>query len=412
MIAAVTCALSLWVLVVLNWARSRDILYPGVIQPAAWAAQATVFCFYSTEMAPVSAVVWLIILYGAVAFSLGTLFSTARLPRPREVQGFHAVPRRWVVWGGLFLMCVFVVPATVEKAIQMSRNGPFVSGWANLRYGASYTEGYGTLKYGFTACYVLLAAQYARWLSSHSRGNMVVLGLASLTALIMLVCSSSRGVFILVGLLLVVMYATYHRGRSVRAITSVAAVGFVVFVVLGVLTYKLATTSAGPLGVLGQGMVSLRQYFLGPLPAFSIAVANGSPLEMGVNTLRTVRAILAALGSDVHVSSLVLPFVLVPYPTNLYTVYMPYYLDFGIYVLPVVQLLFGVLHGLLYARYRSSSSRIGYALLFGLSLYALVFQWGGDFYFSLLSTWMQFVIYASILNVLAEHQVPCHDELR
>jgi oligosaccharide repeat unit polymerase len=373
MTAAVTCALALWVLVALNWARSRDILYPGVIQPAAWAAQATLFFFYNTEMAPVSAVVWLTVLCGAIAFSFGTLLSTARLPRPREVQGFHAVPRRWVVWGGLFLICAFVVPATVEKAIQMSRDGPFVSGWANLRYGASYTEGYGTLKYGFTACYVLFAAQYARWLSTRSVGDTVVLGLASLATLAMLLCSSSRGVFVLVGLLLVAVYATCRRGRSFRAITSVAAAVFVVFVTLGVLTYKLPTTSEGPLGVLGQGMVSLRRYFLGPLPAFSITVANGSPLEMGVNTLRTIRAILAALGLDVHVSSLVLPFVLVPYPTNLYTVYMPYYLDFGIYALPVAQFLFGVLHGLLYARYKSSSFRIGYALLFGLSLYALVF---------------------------------------
>jgi oligosaccharide repeat unit polymerase len=235
-------------------------------------------------------------------------------------------------------------------------------------------------------------------------GDAVVFGLASLATLVMLLCSSSRGVFVLVGLLLAAVYAACRRGRSFRAITSVAAVVFVVFVILGVLTYKLPTTSEGPLGVLGQGMVSLRQYFLGPLPAFSITVANGSPLEMGANTLRTIRAILAALGLDVHVSSLVLPFVLVPYPTNLYTVYMPYYLDFGIYVLPVAQFLFGMLHGLLYARYRSSNSGIGDVLLFGLSLYALVFQWGGDFYFSLLSTWMQFVIFASILNGLAEHQ--------
>jgi oligosaccharide repeat unit polymerase len=294
----------------------------------------------------------------------------------------------------------------------MSRNGPFASSWSNLRYGASYTEGYGGLKYGFTACYVLFAAQYARWLSNHSRGDTVVLGLASLTALVMLVCSSSRGMFVLVGLLLVAVYATYHRGRIVRAISSVAVVGFAVFIVLGVLTARLPTTSAGSFGVLGQGMAGLRQYFLGPLPAFSIAVANGSPLEMGVNTLRTVRAILAALGSDIYVSSLVLPFVFVPYPTNLYTVYMPYYLDFGIYVLPIVQLLFGVLHGLLYVRYRSSSPRIGYVLLFGFSLYSLVCQWGGDLYFSLLSTWLQFAIYAVILNVFAEYRAPCQDELR
>ncbi|PYT03367.1 MAG: hypothetical protein DMF60_18625 [Acidobacteria bacterium] len=110
---------------------------------------------------------------------------------------------------------------------------------------------------------------------------------------------------------------------------------------------------------------------------------------MGVNSFRTILAVLRALGFGTPYVPLVQPYVDIPMPMNVYTVYQPYFKDFGIGgILTLFPL--GLAHGFLYRKATVRNPHAVYVFLFSLSLFPLSTQVFQDMYFSVLSTWIQY----------------------
>jgi len=94
------------------------------------------------------------------------------------------------------------------------------------------------------------------------------------------------------------------------------------------------------------------------------------------------------------------PWVDVPMPTNVYTVYQPYIKDFGLVGGSLVLFVLGFLHALLYRRATVRNPHTTYVFLFALSLFPLVMQAFQDMYFSLLSLWIQYGTWAVVLFIV------------
>jgi oligosaccharide repeat unit polymerase len=134
---------------------------------------------------------------------------------------------------------------------------------------------------------------------------------------------------------------------------------------------------------------NLRLYALAPLPAFDLFLHRGDALQYGANTFRTLMAVAAKLGLNAHPVPLVEEFVDIPGAGrwNTFTVYRPYYADFGLAGALGAMFVLGAAHGLIYRRARSGDHF--FIAIYALSLYPLLMQFFQDQYFSLMSLWIQ-----------------------
>src|SRR5256885_16983915 len=63
-------------LVIANWIRFRDWMYPGLLQALLWAVIAAWFAASQADYFPVSFTTWAIIELGSLSFTAGCLVST------------------------------------------------------------------------------------------------------------------------------------------------------------------------------------------------------------------------------------------------------------------------------------------------------------------------------------------------
>jgi oligosaccharide repeat unit polymerase len=133
------------------------------------------------------------------------------------------------------------------------------------------------------------------------------------------------------------------------------------------------------------------QYAGGPLYAFDNFINSNFELSFGEHTGRFFYALFYKMGiTDTPPVDLVLPFVYVPYPSNVYTVYFPYVKDFGVIVSFFIIALMGFVHSHIY--YRAKTGSYIYVLFYSMFLYPLIMSFFVDQYLSLLAQWLFFAI--------------------
>ncbi|VTU38661.1 hypothetical protein H6CHR_05275 [Variovorax sp. PBL-H6] len=132
---------------------------------------------------------------------------------------------------------------------------------------------------------------------------------------------------------------------------------------------------------------NLRAYTVAPFVAMSELMQADRPMEWGANTFRFLISVLYAVGgSEMPPPALIRDYVLVPDPTNVYTVYDVYFRDFS-YVGILIPPLLLTLHWWLYSRARTVGGK--WVFYYAGSVYPLATQFFQDQYFSLLSIWIQ-----------------------
>jgi len=296
---------------------------------------------------------------------------------------FQLLPHKYYV--NLYIvLSILCLPFLVKSAIALASHKITTNFFVNLRISLSNVENpqsFGILAYAatfaFSGLFLKLVDTRVRLLSS---GVLI----STLACLCYALLGTGRAYFFqfLVPAFFIILFARPGTLKS-RHIVIFFTVLFSVFVFMGMLLNKIGGEDKGVLKEFGL-------YLLGGASAFQEILAAPQHLEYGANTFRTIYAVLAAVGIDVNVVKLVQEFVLIPEPTNVYTVFQPYYLDFGISFVLISQFFFGLMHSCLYSMaVRRSSMGI---LLYSLSMYPLFMQWFLDQYFSLLSLWVQYLI--------------------
>lgn len=141
-------------------------------------------------------------------------------------------------------------------------------------------------------------------------------------------------------------------------------------------------------------LTRFENYISGGLVAFCNWAENrDNAFTYGRCTFRFFYAILDLLGINVHVESIVEPYVenLNGNVGNVYTIYKWYANDFGIIYAVMIQLVLGSIHGILYKHTYSKKSYF-YLLMHALLYYPLVMQFFMDEYSTMLSLWIQYII--------------------
>lgn len=365
------------------WLR-RDPGHPSVLVTALWGGLLTMFHLLPHSMYAVSLRTTLLIVAGVVCFWVGCLVVA-------DAPAQAAQPKRWQSTGlrpALFWISIAGLPVYCLRALDIADSAGVSELWfVNLRIALTLDSadhiGYGVLAYlvpvAFTSTLVELAASRSRFLEW--RGWLVFA-----SSLVYAVLSSGRTYLIM--LLFAIAFILLLQGRvSGRKILGFGIAGVaVIFFGIGALANKIVVDAAD--GANLTPLDSLALYIFSPLSALDLALDSDSPLEWGLNVLRSPLAVLNALGLDATVVPLVKEFVFVPQPTNVYTVFLPYVQDFGVAGALLAMLLFGAIHTHLFAKAKTRDPR--YVIGYSLSIYPLGMQFFQDQYFSLLTTWVLF----------------------
>ena len=157
--------------------------------------------------------------------------------------------------------------------------------------------------------------------------------------------------------------------------------------------------SGQPGGSISENAVALTRsfqlYSLGGLVAFQNALDGSITAESQGRTYRALYAVARASGRDVELPRLVSQYAYTPAPTNVYTLYYPYFSDFGSIGVTVI---LGFLGFLFTCIYLAAAGGAGpFAAAYGIVFSYIVLSSADEYVFSLLSMICQAVLYLLLL---------------
>ena len=140
----------------------------------------------------------------------------------------------------------------------------------------------------------------------------------------------------------------------------------------------------------------IAMYILSPPVALCQLMPDTTP-QFGTNTFGTIYHFMIRFGvNDVVEKLKTQDFVMVPIPTNVYTIFQPFLIDFGYKGIAFFAALYGIICGWLYRLYKNYNN-IG-CCLYTFMIYALVLQFYQENIFLSLATVIEFVIFVYLMT--------------
>lgn len=388
------------ILAILGWVNvwlGGSVRYPPALFSFWWALLLAALWCSGDAFLPISASTLAIYMLGPCAMTAGGLIAVIWKRRP---SGDMLKVREWECREGLMtastVLLAVAFPAFWYRIGELSAMSGVRDFWVGVRLQTMHPDRAGNTL-GIFEYLIFFSTMLAlvAFENSQVRNSGKLKGLAAvvLSLLYHLVTASRLGALILIAGL--VGIALLHNRRIVTPVLIGAVAVVPVFVIVAVALNK--GTERG--GDIQSNTVSLARsfqlYALGGLVAFDAAAEEKIAAEDHGRTYRSLYAVARAAGYDVDVPALPSQYTYTPTPTNVYTMYYPYLLDFG--RIGVVALLcgFGALSSHVYFTARSAAGpfTVAYALMFAY----LLLSSADEYLFSLASMNCQAVLYLLLL---------------
>lgn len=367
----------------LNYFRYRDVLYPPVLHCGLWFVITIAYMLSEEAFIPLSTSMYFVIAAGVFLFSLGALFSTLRF-QPQRLHIQFGTTRYGFLSNLLFLVPLIGLPIFIREMNELASGGATASFFRNLRTSVNtHDNPIGIAQYLVPLSILSAGLHFLLFRRTHALRCTVAIFVATVYCLF----TTGRSSFFILFAFLFGMLAITRQMDSRKALLVFGACSVSIFVIIAALR-DVTTQSASALDSANASWESFRLYLLSSLPAFDSFMHTPAELGLGSHVFRTVIAVGAKLGLCNEPASLVQDFAILPFDTNVYTVYQPYFADFSYAGMFIIQFLLGCMHGSLYRR--ADRGRPLYVAAFALSLYPLCMQFFQDQYFNLLSTWVQY----------------------
>ncbi len=168
------------------------------------------------------------------------------------------------------------------------------------------------------------------------------------------------------------------------------------FAIPAVLLGKGGSLGAGLTENLAGVLNSLQVYTLGGLVAFdSVVNFSFTFTDAYIPTLRFFYKIANLFGANIYIPVVNMQNVLTPQPTNVYTIYSSYFLDFGWGGIVIIPFALGLLSVLIYKQaIKHNPEGI---VLYGILLGSLVVSCANEAFLTALSSWLQAIVIMILL---------------
>jgi oligosaccharide repeat unit polymerase len=381
-----TVLLLFLLLTALNYRVQRSVLYPPFIFCAMWLLDLAVLRCRFIAVDPVHNNTLWIISAGAALFSAGGLLATLT---PREFLRIHLFPisparHPRFLRNALVLILLCGLPILFYQVFQLAHGA---SGWAGFLMQARQAQVdaavSGQAIHSFVLDYFLTIAIFASLLFATEKRDRQF-WMVTVIAFIACILSTGRtSLLLLISGLCALRLLRSRKERlldAARLLRWPIALFIVMYVALIFINKNTEGLAGGAAGVATYFVVS---YIVGPVAAFDAVVQ--APGDFPAASSHTFEFFLKA-AAVLHLTSYTSPprfdsFVLVPFPTNVYTVYKYYFLELGLAGALGLMLMIGLFHSLLYLKARQGGRLSMY--LFAFSLYSVLMVIFDDAYYTL-----------------------------
>ena len=386
-----------------NFRLADSVFYPPAVFTGLWATFMLLLMLSGDQFYPLSTGSLAVYVVGAACFSMGGVFG---LGLPQGGGGRPLSPRhRMLIWNVLdiaLVMMVLAFPfylARLGQVITESRilHDPLVA----LRHELSHAEegklGMGVYRYLIVLFDFLALVAWSD--CDGSRWRRMRCWIMATVVLAYHLCTASR-----VGAMLFVFALSsivFFRRKKIAL--GPAVVGLIVFAAVfsgaAILLGKGGYRDGGLLENVTGVFHAFMQYLLGGLVAFNEVVSKPEIVEQ--NLFAFFYRIANAFGANIEVASCENLYVQTPGWTNVFTMYMAPYAQFGFLGISFYMFSLGAVCAWVYkvARRGSHWATVIYAKIAG----TLMFTASVDLYLPSLSVWIQMAVFCWLV-----YQLPCY----
>jgi len=388
-------------LAIMSFVYAKSYLYPPVVFSAVWAVLLFGLAISGSVFYPLSYLALAIFFIGAAAFCCGgmtTLMIVAH-QEPNITNSSRKFGRAFVerVLNFALLAQVVIAPLYWRKLKYISSLSDIDNLLVGLRVQSSFQEvgervGLGIFAYIVAMMTILtLIAVYESDSSPFKRARaslyiMVTLAFQLLTA-------ARGGAALLVISLFIIVVIKTGKVR-LRNIAFGILAFLIVFSIPAVILNKGGSLEASVAENISSLSVSFRDYTLPSLVAFDRTLAVGESTG-SLRSFRSIFSIANAFGAKINLPPDILEYTLTPIPTNLYTLYYYYYLDFGFTGCIILMFVLGMLCTFVY-QYAISGEPSG-VILYSLIASSLIMSGLSEAFLCSASFWIQAILIVTII---------------
>lgn len=312
------------------------------------------------------------------------------------VEVRYSIPQ-WSLWlmASYALVVFFLV---YKKASSIVQTGNVIGSLQLLRSRLNYDgESWGGLEYAATPTIVFSVYVYVVTRDYSFFRKIPFLMLVICTVGIAVISTQRTIIFML--LTAFTFSASRKALPSLRGMLMMFSAMLIAFFSVGFFVGKIGSKDAGISEVLQSGLDAFFLYFLTPISALDASLIwENSPVDAGY-TFRFFQKAFAVLGFDVgEVKSLVMDFVNVPLPTNVYTFAYVAVSDFG----PMFPLYFFLVGFLLAVAFLMPRNIPAVRVFQGFCYYPIVMTLYQDQFLTLTSSWVQILIVLGMCHLLTK----------
>ena len=285
-----------------------------------------------------------------------------------------------------FVISLIITPLYVYRVIQIVTMFGTEDLMTNVRTLALFGEGQGILNYSA----VINQALFVVALWAHPKiptWQVVILGIACLMNALAIM-EKGMMFFVFVSTMFVLFEKKVIRIRTILAFSILVIILFYIF----------------NLGRAGEDSDYQKEetlfdfftmYVLSPPVAFCQLSPEVIP-QFGTNTFETIYLFLRRFGADVVVKNKLQEFVFVPVSTNVYTIFQPFFIDFGYRGVAFFAAVYGCVCGFLYRLFRNGNG-VG-TCLYTYVVYVLLLQFYQENVFLSMVFVLQFTLFIVLLT--------------
>lgn len=392
----------------------KKIMQPAVLFSLVWFIILTLHLIFSftilNELSPLNISTYLIFFIGAVFFSIGSYIQTILWQKKNNM---HNVQSNSVVYADensrllhyiLLSITLIGLPFFIYTSYQLFLLSNLDNFFVGLRTEVSYGGvDIGILKYFFAFSVVVYAFILQSYLRKKDFTSTILVIISFFVTLIYSVFSSGRLLFLLLLAVYLGMKFLHSRDKfSIKRVLIVVCLFMAGFIVFGILYNKGGDTESHITENIKPAAEGTAIYMVASVNALQYQLHDNFHINYNVdNSLRFFRKLAMNLNMipSGQITDHIQAFVLIPYPTNVYTCYSPYIADFGKLYAWFIFFVLGLFQAYLYNKSlqkKDFRSSFWYALM----LFPLLVSFFDDQYFSLLSFWIQFAFFVETIIVL------------
>ena len=366
-----------------------DTFSPWTITTAVWLAIVVMFQFQGDLLYPLGDQFYTCLALWVPLFCASALITYHVLPKSNADAGTIAQspPISTVVFNTLYVISMVITPLYLYKIIQVVTMFDTADMLSNIRLLAVYgAESYGFLNYSYVMNQVLIVVGLWRYpkIPLWQLLTIIMAGLMSAFAIM------EKGMLFF--LFLSVLFVLYEKGViKVRSIIlSLATIVLLFFIINSARSF---TEDADPNDAI-PFLDFFAIYVLSPSVAFEQVTEDLTP-QFGSHTFATIYLFLNRFGGDYELNSKLQEFVWVPLPTNVFTVFQPFFEDFKYRGVAFFAVFYGFFSGWCYRLMRNGSG-VG-KCLYVYVVYVLVLQFFQENVMMSLVPVMQFIFFVVLI---------------